>query len=88
MDGSNQFSAPPPPLSAFIGAAIAEWHKRHADYVGGKPQAETAAVLGALAEVAGELVARLPSREQRRAARAGFEARFRRAHLALGRGKA
>lgn len=78
-------NVPPVPLSTFIGTAIAEWHKRHAEYVGGKPQGDAAEVLGALAETAGAIIARLPTRLERRKARAGFEARFRRTHAAMGK---
>lgn len=76
-----------PPLAAFIAAAIVEWHKRHGEKgPDGKPQADTAQSLAALADVAGELVSRLPTREMRRMARSKFEARFRKAHTAMGRG--
>lgn len=76
-----------PSLTTYVAVAIVEWHRRHGEKgADGAPQADTAQSLAALAEVAGELVARLPSREQRRIARAGFEARFRKAHAAMGRG--
>lgn len=76
-----------PPLAAFIGAAIVEWHKRYGEKgPDGNPQADTAQSLAALADVAGELVSRLPTRELRRMARSKFEARFRKAHSAIGRG--
>lgn len=81
----NSKASPPPPLSDFIGTAIAEWHKRYAEYVGGKPQGDAAEVLGALAETAGAIIARLPTRLERRKARVGFEARFRRTHAAMGK---
>lgn len=76
---------PRPDLSAYIGVAIVEWYKRYGERDGGgQPQADTAQTLAALADTAGALVARLPSRDDRRQARAAFEARFRRAHTALG----
>lgn len=76
-----------PSLTTFVAVAIVEWHKRHGEKgADGRPQADTARSLEALAEVAGELVARLPSREMRRTARAKFEARFRKSHAAMGRG--
>lgn len=68
------------PLSAYLGVAIAEWSKKQ-----GAREVDASVVLTALAETAGEVVARLPSREDRRTARAGFEKVFRRAHTALGR---
>lgn len=76
----------PPALSAYIAVAVVEWFKRYGEKnEAGQPQADTAQSLVALAETAGELVARLPTREQRRLARASFEKRFRRAHTAMGR---
>lgn len=75
-----------PDLSTFITVAIVEWFKMYGEKdAAGEPQGDTAQSLVALAETAGALVARLPSREQRRAARAAFETRFRRAHTAMGR---
>lgn len=75
-----------PDLSTFVTVAIVEWFKRHGEKdAAGEPQADTAQSLAALADVAGELVSRLPSRDQRRLARASFEKRFRRAHTAVGR---
>lgn len=68
-----------PPLDAFVAAAIAEYFRRYGETdAGGSPQADTAVTIVALADVAGEIVARLPSRVMRRKARSIFEDRFRR----------
>lgn len=66
-----------PDLAAYIGVAIVEWFKRYGEKdAAGRPVADTARTLVALADTAGEVISRLPTRKERRLARAGFELRF------------
>jgi hypothetical protein len=75
-----------PKLAVYVGIAIVEWFRRYGRRdAAGDPIGDTTAALEALADTAGELIGRLPAREMRRKARAGFEARFRRAHAAVGK---
>lgn len=78
-------AANPPAMSAYVATAIVEWSRRYGrKSADGQAVGDTAEALIALADTAGELVRRLPSRGQRRLARAEFEKRFRNQIVTVG----